>query len=63
MERTEANARITAALDKLRIMGWTTEQRERLVNGLMREDAVEAAEEAVEQHAMRFNQARYINRA
>jgi hypothetical protein len=47
MDRQQANARITAALEELRILGWTTEQRERLVEGLHREDAVEAAENAL----------------
>ena len=46
MERMQAQARITAALDVLRIRGWTTEQRHRLVDGLYRDDAVEAAERA-----------------
>ena len=49
MERKEAWARVDAALDILRVYGWTTEQRNALVNGLHRDDAVEAAERAVEQ--------------
>jgi hypothetical protein len=49
MERTEANARITAALEVLRRRGWTTQQRNRLVDGLQRDDAVEVAERAANQ--------------
>lgn len=49
MDRLQAQARITTALQTLRVYGWTTEQREALVNGLQREDAVEAAERAVSQ--------------
>lgn len=46
MERAEAQARIQAAMEILRIRGWTVEQRNRLVDGLQREEAVEIAERA-----------------
>lgn len=49
LDRKQAQNRITAALNTLRIYGWTVEQRHRLIEGLHREDAVEAAERAVQQ--------------
>ena len=55
MDRQQAQARITAALEVLRIRGWTTEQRESLVNGLQRDDAVETAERAANSDGANLN--------
>ena len=51
MDRIQAQERIQTAMEILRVRGWTTEQRERLIEGLYRDDAVEVAEKYAQAHS------------
>lgn len=44
MDRIEAKQRIDAACELLKAAGWTEQQLDAAISGLVREDAVEQAE-------------------
>jgi hypothetical protein len=58
MDRIEVQRRLFAAFQTLAKHGWTQTQCNRLVDGLYRDDAVEAAEKAAADNAMANPQGR-----